>query len=156
MKYKVQAMTSDSYHLMMTGGYGYSVHNFWIEANSKEEAYEIATAQYPDLVINDYTESEEEINKHKARMRAIAEENEKKEKEKAERKLARENEKAEAMGLTYEEYQEYKKAEKNKKRHESELRSKYATIERMKREIAYEEKKIKEWEEKMKKIAKRA
>ena len=154
-RYKVQGMTSEAYNLMMTGCHGWTPREFWIEANSKEEAYKIAVEQYPDLVINDYVESEEEINEHSAKVQAMREEAQRKEKEKAERKAKREEEKAKEMGLTLEEYKEYKRLERNKKRHESDLKSCYAIIEKKKQEIKYEEKKIKEYEEKMKKIAER-
>lgn len=154
-RYKVQGMTSEAYHLMMTGCHGWIPNEFWIEANSKEEAYKIAVEQYPNLIINDYIESEEEINQYIAKVQAIREKRERKEKEKLERKTKREEEKAEEMSLTLEDYKEYKRLERNKKRHESDLKSCYIAIEEKKKEIQYEEKKIKEYEEKMKKIFKK-
>ena len=54
MKYKVQGMTSKNYDSMMCGSHYYRVREFWIEANTKEEAYNIATKEHADLVINDY------------------------------------------------------------------------------------------------------
>ena len=154
-RYKVQGMTSEAYNLMMTGCHGWIPREFWVEANSKEEAYKIAVAQHPDLVINDYVESEEEINEHIAKVQAMREEAQRKEKEKAERKAKREEEKAKEMGLTIEEYHEYKRLERNKKRHEAEMNKHYAAIRNAEKGIKYEEKKIKEYEEKMKKIAER-
>ena len=65
MKYKVQGMTSKNYDSMMCGSHYYRVREFWIEANTKEEAYNIATKEHADLVINDYVESEEEIKQQK-------------------------------------------------------------------------------------------
>lgn len=156
MKYKVQGMTSRDYDLMMCGSHGYFVREFWIEANSKKEAYEITKKEHVDLVINDYVESEEEIKQQKEEYKKRIEEKERKEKEKEERKKVREEEKAKALNLTVEEYKEYKRLERNKKRHESDLRGCYATIERMKKQIEYEEKKIKEYENEMKKVLKNA
>ena len=154
-RYKVQGMTSEAYNLMMTGCHGWIPREFWVEANSKEEAYKIAVEQHPDLVINDYVESEEEINEHRAKVQAMREGAQRKEKEKAERKAKREEEKAKEMGLTIEEYNEYKRLERNKKRHEAEMNKHYAAIRNAEKGIKYEEKKIKEYEEKMKKIAER-
>ena len=155
MKFKLQGMTSEAYGMMMLGHNGYYARDIWVEAETKEEAYKIACEQNPDLVIHTYIESEEEINEHIAKVKAMKEEEKRKEKERLERKAKREEEKAKEMGLTLEDYKEYKRLERNKKRHESDLKSCYTVIERKKKEIQYEEKKIKEYEEKMKKIAER-
>ena len=151
MKYKVQGMDSKNYHLMMCGYRGYIVKNFWIEANSKTEAYTIIKNKYPDLVINDYIESEEEVKQQEEEYKKKEEEEKRKEKEKEEKKRIKEEEKAKSLNLTIEEYKEYKRLERNKKRHESNLRKCYTTIEKMNNQIEYEEKKIEEYQNAMKK-----
>ena len=151
-RYKVQGMTSEAYNLMMTGCHGWTPREFWIEANSKEEAYKIAVEQYPDLVINDYVESEEEIKQQEEEYKKKEEEEKRKEKEKEEKKRIKEEEKAKSLNLTIEEYKEYKRLERNKKRHESNLRKGYTTIEKMNKQIEYEEKKIEEYQNAMKKV----
>jgi hypothetical protein len=154
-RYKIQGMTNKDYGAMMSGSNDYSIQEFWIETNSKASAYLIAVKHYPELIINTYIQSEEEINEYNAKLQAMEEEEQRKEKEKAERKAKREEEKAKEMGLNIKEYNEYKRLERNKKRHETEMRKHYTAIENAKKGIKYEEKKIKEYEEKMKKITER-
>ena len=155
MKFKLQGMTSEAYGKMMLGYNGYYVSDIWVEAETKEEAYKIACEQNPELVINTYIESEEEINNHEKRVAEMIAEEKRKEREKAERKAKREQEKADEMGITIEEYKEYQRLKTNKRRHESAMESHYKAIERAKRGIEYEERKIKEYENKMKKFEKR-
>ena len=156
MKFKVQGMTSEDYNRMMCGSREYSVRKIWVEAETKEEAYEIACRENPELVFNTYIESEEEIENEEKALAERRAEAERKEKEKAERKAKREQERAEEMGLTIEEYHEFKRLERNKKRHETEMRKLYGAIAKAQRDIKYEEKKIAEYEKMMKKITERA
>ena len=156
MKFKVQGMTSEGYGRMMCGSREYSIREFWVEAETKEKAYEIACKENPELVINTYIESKEEIENYEKALAERRAEAERKEKEKAERKAKREQEKAEEMGLTIEEYNEFKRLERNKKRHEAEMRKHYAAIRNAEKGIKYEEKKIAEYEKMMKKITERA
>lgn len=152
-RYKMQGMTKEDYGAFMSGSNDYSIKEFWIETDSKASAYLTAIQHCPDLIINTYIQSEEEINEQNAKLQAKKEEEKAKEKEKAERKAKREEEKAKEMELTIEEYNEYKRLERNKKRHETEMRKHYTAIENAKKGIKYEEKKIKEYEEKIKKLA---
>ena len=69
------------------------------------------------------------------------------EKEKEIKKANKKAEKAEAMGLTVEEYEEYKKAERNYKRHLCEIRKAKEEIARLEETIKYHERKATEWQE---------
>ncbi len=155
MRFKVQGMTHEDYHAMMSGLHlFYHVEEFWIKAETKEEAYNIACNMYPELIINKFVESEEEFEARIKREAEIREEEKRKEQEKAERKAKREQEKAKTMGLTIEEYNEYKRLERNKKRYEGEIRKHYVEIEDAKKGIEYAKKKITEYENKMKEVLK--
>lgn len=113
--YRVERMTVANYNRMMSGSNNYSVETLTIEANSKEEAVKKAKAR--NYMVNEnYVKSVEEIAE--ARAKAEAEEKaeaEKKAKAQATR-IANEKAKAEAMGMTVEEYRAYKKNEAWKKR----------------------------------------
>lgn len=152
MRFKLQGMTYEDYGNYMLGSNSYSIKEIWVKAENKEDAYKIATKQYPHLQINTYIESEEEIQKEEEKRKLAREEQERKEKEKEEKKLAKEQAKAQEMGLTLEDYNEYKRLERNMKRHASQMRRCYEEIEFLKEDIKEEEKIIKYYEEKMKKF----
>ena len=145
--YRVEMMTRGDYHEMMTGGYNYWVRKVDIEANTAEEAVEIAKSNNPEMVINtDYVRTVAELEEMEAKRLAEREaywkaEEEKKAKAKA-RKAEREKAKAEALGLTVEEY-------KAKVKHDKKVRDAEARIAALKAELAKEEKYL----EKLKKEA---
>lgn len=145
--YRIEMMTRSDYHEKMTGGYNYWVRKVDIEANTADEAVEIAKRNNPDMVINsNYVQTVAELEEaeakrvaeRKARQKA---EEERRAKEKA-RKADREKAKAEALGLTVEEYKA--KAKRDKKVRDTEAR-----ITALKAELAKEEKYL----EKLKKEA---
>lgn len=69
------------------------------------------------------------------------------EKEKEIKKANRKAENAKAMGLTIEKYEEYKKAERNYKRHLCEIRKAKEEIAKLEKSIKYHERKAIEWQE---------
>lgn len=145
--YRVEMMTKGDYHEMMTGGYNYWVRKVDIEANTTEEAIEIAKNNNPEMIINtDYVRTVAELEEIEAKRLADREaywraEAEKKAKAKA-RKAEKEKAKAEALGLTVEEY-------KAKVKHDKRVRDTEARIAALKAELAKEEKYL----EKLKKEA---
>lgn len=143
--YTLEALTLNNYHRMMSGSTMVAFPMvITIEANSKEEAIAIAKTQYEEYVINEnYVLSAEEIAERKAKKLARAEQYRLEEEAKAIRKANNELAKAEAMGMTIEEYKEYKKEIATRKRYESEIRKAKAEIEALQKRIAYYEKKLK-------------
>lgn len=145
--YRVEMMTESDYHAYMTGSYNYWVRKIDIEANTAEEAVEIAKNNHPEMVINaEYVRTVAELEEMEAKRAAEREaywkaEEEKKAKAKA-RKEEREKAKAEALGLTVEEY-------KAKMKHDKKVRDTEARIAALKAELAKEEKYL----EKLKKEA---
>lgn len=153
MKCRIEMMTRDDYVAYMIHGYGYQKETIWIEAETKEEAYQIAEKKYPTMVIiNDFIKTEEEIKDERKRRIEIAEEINRKEKEKADRKAKREEEKAQAMNITIEEYKEYKRAKTNRKRYETEIEKAKAKIKEIEKKIPYYEEKMKYYNDKVEKI----
>ena len=151
-KFQIEIMTNENYNRMMCGSNAYCVEEIWVEANTKEEAYKIACEKYPEYNINTYIVTEEEIEEMKKAWADKQAEEIRKEKEKAEKRANREKEKAEEMGMTIEEYKEYKKAVANKKRYEAEIRKQQEIIEKAKKAIEIQERKIREMEEKIEKM----
>ena len=127
-KFQIEIMTNENYNRMMCGSNAYCVEEIWVEANTKEEAYKIACEKYPEYNINTYIVTEEEIEEMKKAWADKQAEEIRKEKEKAEKRANREKEKAEEMGMTIEEYKEYKKAVANKKRYEAEIRKQFCEL----------------------------
>lgn len=139
--YRIEMMTGDDYGNYMMGYNDYNLNVEYIEANTKEEAVEIAKRNYPTMVINEnYVKSIEEMKAEAEAEKKAHERFLKAEAEKKARKEAREKEKAEAMGMTLAEYKEYKKAEAKKKRYANEIKKMEAEIERLKEEIAWRKK----------------
>lgn len=136
--YRIEMMTRSDYHEYMTGGYNYWVRKVDIEANTAEEAVEIAKRNNPNMVIHeDYVRTVAELEAMEAKRLADREayqkaEAEKKAQAKA-RKAEREKAKAEALGLTVEEY-------KAKVKHDKKVRDTEARIAALKAELAKEEK----------------
>jgi hypothetical protein len=140
--YRIEMMTESDYHNYMMGGYNYWVHKVDIEANTAEEAVEIAKRNNPNMIINeDYVKTVAELEEMEAKRLAKREayqkaEEEKKAKAKA-RKVEREKAKAEALGLTIEEY-------KAKVKHDKKVRDTEARIAALKAELTKEEKYLEE------------
>lgn len=136
--YRIEMMTRSDYHEYMTGGYNYWVRKVDIEANTAEEAVEIAKRNNPNMVIHeDYVRTVAELEAMEAKRLADREahrkaEEEKKAKAKA-RKEEREKAKAEALGLTVEGY-------RAKVKHDKKVRDTEARIAALKAELAREEK----------------
>ena len=139
--YRIEMMTTNNYHKFMTGGNNYWVDKVDVEANTAEEAIEIAKKNNPEMVINtNYVKTVVELEEIKAKEDAEFEarlkaEEEKKAKAKA-RKVEREKEKAKALGLTIEEY-------KAKVKHDKKVRDTEKRIAALKVELAKEEKYLK-------------
>lgn len=74
-----------------------------------------------------------------------------KEQEKAIKKANKKLEKANELGLTLEQYEEYVKAERNYKRHLCEIRKAQEQIEYLEKQIKYHNRKAIEWKEKKEK-----
>ena len=139
--YRIEMMTANHYHNFMMGGNNYWVDKVDVEANTAEEAIEIAKKNNPDMVINvnyvkTVAELEEMETKRVAEWEArLKTEEEKKARAKA-RKVEREKAKAEELGLTIEEY-------KAKVKHDKKVRDTEKRIATLKMELAKEEKYLK-------------
>ena len=101
-------MTYSDYCHYMSGGYNFSVENLHIEAESPEEAVKMAEAE-GYMVNKNYVKTVAELEAEEAARKAYIDAEIAKEKAAKARKAAREAEKAEAMGMTVEEYKTYKK-----------------------------------------------
>ena len=145
MLYRIEMMSKNDYHDYMAGGYNYSVRKIDIEADTAEEALEIAKKNNPYMVFNEsYVRTVAELEEleelkakrnaeYKAQLKAKAEKADKAKARKAEREKA----KAEALGLTVEEY-------KAKVKHDKKVRDAEARIAELKAELAKEEKYLEE------------
>ena len=153
--FKIEMMTATNYNGMMCGNNDYAVKEIWVKAETKEEAYKIACEKYPEYHINTYIVSEEEIEEMKKAWNDRQAEEERKAKAIAEKKAKNEEEKAEKMGMTIEEYKAYKKAIANKKRYETEIKKQKEIIEKAKRAIKAQERKIKQIEKEIEKFENR-
>lgn len=106
--YRVERATEENYHRMMSGSLNYSIEKLDIEAETPEEAAKMAEAK-GYVVHKNYVKTVAELEAEEAAWKAhLAAERAKEEAAKA-RKAAREAEKAEAMGMTMDEYKTYKK-----------------------------------------------
>lgn len=150
--FKIEMMNRTNYNKMMGGHNDYCVEEIWIKAETKEQAYKMACEKYPEYHINTFIVTQEEIEEAKKAWNNNRVEEEKKAKEKADRKAKREEEKAEEMGITIEDYKEYKKAIANKRRYETEIEKQKEIIEKAKKAIKAQERKIKEMQEKIEKF----
>ena len=130
--YFVQLMTNEDYDAYLRGSYFYCVKEVTIDADNMEDAIAQAKAMYPTMVVNDHADTLE----YRELQKAKAEDKRKKEEAKRERKIANEKAKAEAMGMTEEEY----KKEVNKKRN---LRRAEREVERLEAELLEAKKKLK-------------
>ena len=106
--YRVERATENDYHDMMCGSLNYSIDKVDIEAESPEEAIKLAEKE--GYVVNkSYVKTVAELEAKEAAFWARMDEERAKEEAAKARKAAREAEKAEAMGMTVEEYKTYKK-----------------------------------------------
>jgi hypothetical protein len=140
--YRIEMMTETDYHDYMCGGYNYWVHKVDIEANTAEEAVAIAKNSNPKMVINtNYVRTVAELEAMEAKRVAEREAYRKAEEEKKarakDRKAEREKAKAEALGLTIEEY-------KAKVKRDRKVRDTEARIAALKAELAKEERYLEE------------
>ena len=111
--YVIEMMDNQSYAIYMGGGFNYDVEKVTVPANSAEEAIEKARCDHPEMIINtSYVRTVEELAEEKARIAAEADARHQKEEAKKARRLANEKAKAEAAGMTVEEY----RAEQRRKR----------------------------------------
>jgi hypothetical protein len=139
--YRIEMMTTNHYHNFMMGGNNYWVDKVDIEANTAEEAIEIAKKNNPEMIINtNYVKTVAELEEMEAKRKAeweahLKAEEEKKEKAKA-RKIEREKAKAEELGLTIEEY-------RVKVKHDKKVRDTEKRIATLKMELAKEEEYLK-------------
>ena len=137
MLYRIEMMSKNDYHNYMTGGYNYSVRSIDIEANTAEEALEIAKKNNPYMVFNEsYVRTVAELEELEAKRNAEYKAQLKAKAEKADKAKARKA-KAEALGLTVEEY-------KAKVKHDKKVRDAEARIAELKAELAKEEKYLEE------------
>lgn len=150
--YIVERMTQVEYNKMMGGAMFYHVEEDIIAAETKEEALAKAKVKYPEYHINPYVITlDERKAKEEADAKAVADRKAKEENAKA-RKIANDKAKAEALGLTEEEYKEYKKAKTGAKRCETEIETALAEIEELKRRIEYYTEKKAKYEAEVKKV----
>ena len=151
--YRVERATETSYHNMMCGSMNYSIEKLDIEAETPEEAAKMAEAE--GYVVNkEYVKTVAELEAKEAAWRAHLEAERAKEEAAKARKIAREAEKAEAMGLTVEEYKRYKKDKAIAKKLPAEIAECEAEIERLKKEIARKRNYLEELNAKIEKIEK--
>ena len=138
-KYRVEYMNNAEYHNYMMGSFQ-MWHTIEVNANNKEEAHVTVKANNPDWVINEkntktVAEAEAEFKARVERFKAFEEAEEKRF---AEERAKRENKlkaKAEAEGMTVEEYQA-------KIRHERAVKRAQAEVEKLKAELEKAEKKL--------------
>ena len=150
--YIVERMTQVEYNKMMSGAMFYHVEEDIIAAETKEEALAKAKVKYPGYHINPYIITVDERKaKEEADAKAVADRIAKEENAKA-RKIANDKAKAEALGLTEEEYKEYKKAKTGARRCETEIETALAEIEELKKRIAYYTEKKAKYEAEVKKV----
>lgn len=126
--YRVQMMSKEAYDIMMSGSYFYLVHDVDTPADTMEEAVAIVKSANPNMVVNEYAQTLDEIKKEEEEFEAKRIAREKKEAEAKAKRMAKEAE----PGY---------KAHRNWKRTDTEIR-------KMKEEIARLEKAIREAEEK--------
>lgn len=124
--YIIEMMDNQSYAIYMGGGYNYYVEKIEVPANSAEEAVEKARRDHPEMIINtSYVRTVEELAEEKARITAEQNARHQKEEAKKARRLANEKAKAEAAGMTVEEY----RAEQRRKRRIRETEKEIAQME---------------------------
>lgn len=133
--YRVERATLEAYHDMMCGSMNYSIEKLDLEAETSEEATKMAEAE--GYVVNkNYVKTVVELEAKAAAWEAHLAAERAKEKAAKARKVAREVEKAEALGLTLDEYKQYKKDKAIAKKLPAEIAECEAEIERLKKEIA--------------------
>lgn len=152
--YKIEMMDMNSFNRYMGGYWDYSVKKIDIEAETAEEAVAIAKAQYPEMVINEeWVKTLKELAAIEAEKMAEAKANAEKEAAKKARKAEREAAKAAEMGMTVQEYNEYKKETAKARRYEREAANleKYIEeeIKRVKEEVEWRKRRAAEIKKKL-------
>ncbi len=135
--FRLEIMTTEHYEAMVLGSNNYVVNHIEVEANSKDEAYENATANFVGFVINKnniktLAELEAEAQ---ARLDKVNAEAEKKANINAKR-LATEMAKAEALGVTLAEYRAIKAHNAQVKKVEKRIAELEAELAKAKRDLA--------------------
>ena len=130
--YKVQMMTKEEYNEYMSGAMFCGFDEEIISAETAEEAVAIAQAKYPNLIINQYPKSLEEIAEQEAAYEAKRKAEEEKKVAAKARKIARDL----ANGIT----PEKRKAMDSLRRHELNVKDILNKIEELKAELAIEKK----------------
>ena len=88
--YIVEVMNKADYATMMTGGHDYKIHRMVIEAETASQAYDMVIKANPDMEVNNYIRSMDEIEaERKAIEDAYAMKLAKKAQAKTERKVKR-------------------------------------------------------------------
>ena len=126
MKYQIEMMTPGDYHDYMGGGYNYSVKKKHVEADTTEQALELAKKLFPGYVINEnYIKTVEELELEQAEREAEYKrrqaEQAAKDRAQAEKRKATEAKKAEEAGLSVEDYRKLVKYKKILKSNLAEL-----------------------------------
>lgn len=144
MTYRVQMMTEEQYSVYMSGSYFYDIDLAFVDAETAEEAVQIAKALHPTMVINEHPRTVDElVAEERAQMAARRAEEEKKAAAAA-RKVARDL----ANGIT----PEKRKAIDNLKRHEAKARRIEEQIAELRAELEEEERIIKTKKEKIERM----
>ena len=144
--YEITMVTKATANDYFYGGYNCESDIVRINADSKDQAKEIATKKNADFVVVKVEDVKEIEAREKAVANAIAKDNERKAKAQATRK-ANEEKKACEMGITVAEYRKYKAIISRKTKAENE-------IAKMQRQIYYAQKKIAEYEKEIAKMTK--
>jgi len=124
--YRVQMMSQEAYDIMMGGSYFYMVDDVDTPADTMEEAVAIVKNAHPNMVVNEYARTLDEIKKEEEEYEAKRIAREKKEAEAKAKRMAKETE----PGY---------KAHRNWKRHDTEIRKAREEIARLMKEIEYHE-----------------
>ena len=154
MKFRIQMMTKKDYCNFLGGSNNYYIETVWIDAETAEEAYEIATKNYPIMAIDKAVKSEKEIETEEKIIEEERQKEEEKEKAKKEKAKKQAEEKATEQGLTIEKYEELKKAKTNRRRYERQIETAKAEIEKLLKNIKYYEKKKEYYDEIIKALEK--
>ena len=143
--YRVQMMTHEAYSNYMRGGYNYCVNEELIQAETSEKAFALAEKMFPNMVVNDYVLSLEEIKaKEQKRREEIQAREEAAARAKAKRNATIEA-KATKMGLTLEEYKNYQNALRNKTRYMNEIAELEKELQKKKKNLAKYERELKKY-----------
>lgn len=132
--YIIEMMDNKSYNEYMSGGYVYTVEKVEIEATSAEEAIAKTKTAHPEMHINtNCVRTTEEIATEKARFEAEQKARQEKEEATKAKRIATEKAKAEAVGMTVEEYRAEQRRQRKIKKLEREIAEAEANLAKMKK-----------------------